>query len=174
MPNRKNNTTLVTEDQLVEIVSARVTSQIRQDMEERFGRFEQILDKLVPPRDDQPAVPHEQGKKRSAEDDQESARPLNKAPQQAGDLTEHGLSHSSLGNLTADVSELPPRHLSGADMTRRTAHAPGLQEARACSGVNINNNNSTWAAWLDAQQPPSLQLLPGEWPSTTPQWVTET
>lgn len=152
MPNRKNNTTLVTEDQLVEVVSARVTGQIKQDIDERFGRFEQMLAKLAP-RDDQTEGPPEHARKRPAEDDQDSVRPLTKAPRQTVDLTEHGLSNSSLGSFSGDALDFPPRHLSAADKPRRTAHAPGLQEARASSGVNINNNNSTWAAWLDAQQP---------------------
>lgn len=156
MPNKKNNTTLVTEDQLVEVVSARVTGQIRQDMDERFARFEQMLERVAAPRDEPPQSSTDSSKKRAAEDDQEPSRPPTKVPRQVSETPVHDISHSSIHNYEADGLHFPLRPTHGADGTGRMAHALGVQEARAAY-VNINNDASTWAAWFGAQQPFSSQ-----------------
>lgn len=151
MPRQKKNTTLVTEDELVEAVSARVTDQIRQDMNERFGRIDQVLDKLTAPREDPPLRVLDQANKRPAQQTGELEQPVEKAPHQDIEVVDRANSHSSSGTLSATHQEFPTRPAQPVDMTYRHAHAPGLQELRATSGVNINNNNPAWNTW-HAQQ----------------------
>lgn len=152
MPNRKNTTTLVTEDKLVEAVSVRVTGQIRQDMEEKFERMQRALDKLAGPAEHvQPVA--ERTRKRSIEQvipDQDPAPRPSKHPR-----TE-GIHDNSQSSFTASDQGRPAFPLQGSYAAMQdpcSAHAQAQQDVFTSSVVNNNNNNPTWTAWLATQRP---------------------
>lgn len=152
MPKQKDNTTLVTEDELVEAVSIRVTGQIRKDMDERFGRMEQIIENLAPPKEVSPRRSSNRIRKRT-EENEAPEQPAQKAPRHAITISDTDQSHSSFGTYSGPGSDFPLQQPHAIDNAARRAHAPPTQDSRTSSGVNINNNTSTWGTWLGAQQP---------------------
>lgn len=169
MPNKKNPTTLVTEDELVEAVSVRVTDQIRRDMDDRFGQMQQLIEKLASPSEDVQPV-SDRTRKRLAEQDPD--------PQQAGNLASkrpriggiHDTSHSSIPDSDGGRAEFPLHDSYAAIQPARGAHAQPHPEAYLPSGANVNNNNNnpTWNTWLETQRryntyaPPSTARISHE------------
>lgn len=69
MPQKKNNTTLVTEDELMEAVTNRVTDNMKKESDLRFANFEKLFERLAQPPAPQPNSTR--AEKRPAEETEE-------------------------------------------------------------------------------------------------------
>lgn len=154
MPQKKSNTTLVTEDALVDAVVARVADQFKQDMKSemdvRFGRLEKALERSAPTDDSESPETHTRGSKRKADSEYDSTHQVRSRPAHAA-----GAPNQDSPLLVDDAPDLQPTAAS------RTLNRLDQQPSRAAmldptfsSGthVNNNNNNPTWTAWLGASQ----------------------
>lgn len=157
MPNKKKQTTLVTEDELMEAVTTRVTENIRQEIDQRFTRFEQAMERMAMPRaqDQQPSPPRT--RKRAAETELSPQETTKKTS--AGD-TEPGLGQNSQSSIHQFVAAMPT-HPTQTPLSRDGRDFPGLYtsrpETRSASAIEVNNNNGTWNAWRAINQPFSSQ-----------------
>lgn len=122
MLQRKKNKTLVTEDELMEAVSALVTDNIRRELDNRFAIFERALDRITPnhPLTTEPGP--EQPAKRTAEEDLQSH---SKSARTAGSALNEDSNQNSLSSMAASLqSEAPsqwecqrqPFHESSRDL----------------------------------------------------------
>lgn len=157
MPQKKKNTTLVTEDELMEAVSARVTDNFRRELDDRFAGFERMLQQFAPqnpaPADTAPS----QTGKRPAEDD----LPLHpRAHRPANDIENNMLSdnvHSSLTDSTRtagqSAAQTPAITIAHDSMRPPTSRPEVARPPFGNVNNNNNNNTATWTAWQAIQQP---------------------
>lgn len=155
MPAKKQKTTLVTEDELVQAVTGRVTEEIKQHIEDRFERFEQTLQRLARPPAIEPQQQATTTRSQSARQDPDRTNP-------PGDSLGNAASSISQGP-TSDVPQPPSVNqlLSNRPLSAQTPLVLDQQPLRdaiftapgtSAQDVNINNDNPTWAAWSAAQQ----------------------
>lgn len=145
MPQRKNNTTLVTEDVLVEAVVARVSDKFNEQLDLRFGRLERLFESGAAPRQpDAEQIPHT-ATKRPADRDQDVEAPAPKRPATATVSAASVSSHSS----TVDFNDARPAE------SIETLRLPSQNQPRSAilgvpppSASGINKNNQAWEAWL--------------------------
>lgn len=154
MPQKKNDTTLVTEDQLVDAVTVRVTEQLREDMNLRFGRLEQAIERIAQPEQTEQQPSGATTRKRAAEKDLTSTAPPPKVSKQqdSGLPKEDSLSSIHEYVPLADGNARQPYDVPHQPLRQRSAY-PDVSAASAMN-VNINNNNPTWNAWRLAHQRP--------------------
>lgn len=157
MPNKKQRTTLVTQDELVETVTGLVTEGIKEDLEARFARFERALERLAGPDTNTPAaatvtqpIPEAQNTEStpvvSNDSIQNTNTPLQNNPQSSID----GFVASTATSVTPQTPYFQPTPNAPLRMPHPTV-------APAASAVNINT--ATWGPWFRQQQPanPPLQ-----------------
>lgn len=152
MPNKKQKTTLVTEDMLVEAVTARVTEDIQKDIDERFGKFERALEKIVTPHAPiQPTVPANVTS--APPNDSSSMDLVSVTPShQPMEISHQSNNPPATGNRqqgTATAVETPfqpPHQALRAAVTQPEDHTASAQE------VNKNKDDNAWKAWFAAQQ----------------------
>lgn len=165
MPQKKKNTTLVTEDELMDAVSERVTDNIRREMEQRFASFERALDRIVPRGPPEAAPEPAQTGKRPAEDELYSQP---RAPRGAVGNVQDRMGENSQSSSSEFVQpgSLPPVETPAAPITRESTRSmtsrPEVPRP-PLRNVNNNNNTATWNAWQQIQQPFSSHQsgLPG-------------
>lgn len=156
MPAKKQKTTLVTEDVLIEAVTERVTDQIRKDIDDRMARFEQALQRFTRPDEPQASDVSAEGRK---------APP----PPPAMSQTQVNLLNEQVctSQPTAPQPQSGEAHLSNTATAARTPFAMDHQPPRpaifakdsastSAQDVNINNDNNAWQAWLAVQQKPGI------------------
>lgn len=147
-------TTLVTEDMLVEAVTARVTDDIKRDMDERFGSFERALERITAPNPHgQPLAQVNQAPPKQK--DPISADTVSVPPSQpVVGVTVHpaqALNEENNPQLAPAPIETP---LAQARRPSRVAINQPEALSASAHDVNKNNNNHTWTAWSAAQQRP--------------------
>lgn len=147
MPQKKKNTTLVTEDVLVEAVVARVTDQFNLQLDARFARLELAMERgaatpVTPPAPDNTAPARTE--KRPAEDAPEEETPAPKRPTQVSVSVRDDSSLSAFAHLGDDRQREPTRTLRPDSHQATRAAMTGAQPTATSA---VNNNNSTWTAW---------------------------
>lgn len=158
MPQKKKTTTLVTEDELMDAVTARVTDNIRRELDDRFATFRKILDRMAPA---PPAAASQSSPTRS------NKRPAEDQPQPQPSATRYGMSvlqdqdvchidssNSGIAHPAPSASARTPQVTITRDSAELVTSRP---EVMTLPGSNVNNNNATWTAWQAAQQPFSSQ-----------------
>lgn len=178
MPQRKKNAPLVMEEELMEAVSARVTDNIRLELEECFASFERVLGRVAP-HGTQPVEP-ETTETRKCPAEEDLPPPPRPNVSVSGLVTDQPLfqSHSSFSNsarpMDPPIAKTPASVLlqepTRSTKSRPEAHRPPLPN------VNNNNNTATWNAWREMHQPFSSQHSPGHQghltTATMPPWRT--
>lgn len=143
----------------MDTVTDRVTENNRKDMDERFANFERLFERMAQPAPvaQPPVTPAE---KRPAEDpapEPPQRRQTRNVTRQAEDRAEY-TSDSSF--IDSALPRQPASRTPSATITREaTGLAAAGPEVQPRAGVNNNNNNHTWNAWLGMQQPFSSQHL---------------
>lgn len=173
MPNKKNNTTLVTQDELMEEVTSRVTDNIRQELDQRLASFQKLFERMVPPEQPATQTSPPAARKRPAEDPphlQPQVR-RTRSNSELYEIDQHNSDSSFQPN--SQPSGRRPARTPAATIMREDAGLPtSLPEVpeRPVPNVNNNNNSATWSAWLGIQQPFSSQRsgLPGASPTSVP------
>lgn len=138
----------------MEAVTARVTDDIKRDMDERFGRFERALERITAtPAPSQPNMAVNTGP--TSTDDSNSVDMVSvTTSQQPMDVSHHSNTTLATGNKqhgTTLATETP---------FQRAQQAPHAAiphpEARPASAHDVNKNKDThtWRAWSATQQHP--------------------
>lgn len=155
MPNKKNNTTLVTQDELMETVTARVTENIREEIDQRFTRFEQALHRITASNQTESRPSSPLKRKRLEETDIQVQPPSDKAPSRQDEITAGNNSHSSFHDFGQAAATQPGQTLPSRDVRDVAGLHPVNPEVRRAhvTEVNNNNNNAAWNAWRNIQQP---------------------
>lgn len=149
MPQKKNNTTLVTEDVLVEAVVARVTDQFNQQLDARFARLELAFERGTAAPPTQEPNPSTRNEKRPADNQPESDVPPSKRPANNNVSDLHEPSQSSFVDFADNCPAGPARTLiPGAHSAPRSA----MTSRDSASTSGVNNNNPTWKAWTLASE----------------------
>lgn len=154
MPAKKQKTTLVTEDMLVEAVTARVTEDLKRDMDERFGRFEQALERIAAPNPpEQPPVPVNTAPTAIKDPTNMTVDPQI-MPQQPLDSTVQSSLRNEVGiHLQPHAPAAATPFQQDQHPTRAAIAQPELSAASA-QDVNKNIDTSMWRAWRTVQQRP--------------------
>lgn len=152
MPQRRKNTTLVTEDDLVEAVVARVTDQFNQQLDTRFARLELAFERGAAPAvstTPQPPPVSVTTDKRPAENSPDDGPPAPKRSAQAPVSSHTDPSLSSIPRVgDSSYPEMPGTLRPASQQPSRAAiTAPDPASVSA-----VNNNNPTWKAWLAATE----------------------
>lgn len=163
MPQRKKNTTLVTEDALVEAVVERVTDQFNQQLDARFARLELVIGRGAAP--DVTTTPIDvpapnRNDKRPAENTTEEEAPAPKRP------TQLSVSENYEPSLSSILKTGDTRHIDSGRTLRPDSQQPlrsAMMGHETVSASGVNNNNNTWKAWqaLTERAPPHHQPTAG-------------
>lgn len=164
---RKSNTTLVTEDALIEAVTTRVTDQLMQEMDARFTRLESAFAR-PPPQHDETSTADTRGTKRLAENDASTDEHSRKAPPQPTPASSGHNTHSSVEGFTEHRVDSARRTLPTRDQ-HASQPAILIPDMDLTSAGEVNNNNPAWKAWLAAShQAPSHPAAASSFPTHRP------
>lgn len=136
----------------MEAVTARVTEDIKRDIDERFSRSERALENFAAPRPQQPPSSHPNPAPGTTNDSASAdmvSLPTSHQPMDVSNQSSQLLATDNIHRTTPVATETP---LLQSQNPRRAAMSQPEPASTSAQDVNKNNTPHAWRAWFAAQQ----------------------